>query len=75
MTISNSTREKHTNQNGKEVKPTIERKYEYETVVDHLSILIPSENFSVVNEGVYRSAHPSPQNFSFLKKLKLKSIM
>ncbi|KAJ3003621.1 UNVERIFIED_CONTAM: hypothetical protein HDU68_005615 [Siphonaria sp. JEL0065] len=33
------------------------------------------ENFSLVVKGVYRSAFPKKKNFSFLKRLKLKSIL
>ncbi|ORY48740.1 hypothetical protein BCR33DRAFT_714459 [Rhizoclosmatium globosum] len=38
-------------------------------------ILNPMENFSLVVKGVYRSAFPKKKNFSFLKRLKLKSIL
>eukprot|EP00128_Syssomonas_multiformis_P011185 Colp12_sorted_trinity150504_noHs@23074 len=37
--------------------------------------LIPSENFAMVNKGVYRSGFPKKKNFPFLKKLGLKSIL
>ncbi|KAJ3129804.1 tyrosine-protein phosphatase siw14 [Physocladia obscura] len=37
--------------------------------------LYPMENFSLVVNGVYRSAFPKKKNFSFLKRLKLKSIL
>lgn len=33
------------------------------------------ENFSMVVSGVYRSSFPRPENFAFLKKLNLKSIL
>lgn len=33
------------------------------------------ENFSMVIGDVYRSSFPRPENFEFLKKLKLKSIL
>lgn len=33
------------------------------------------ENFSMVVTGVYRSSFPRPENFAFLEKLKLKSIL
>ena len=35
----------------------------------------PCENFSLVAAGVYRSAFPKKKNFTFLKRLKLKSIL
>ncbi|KAI9297240.1 protein-tyrosine phosphatase [Neoconidiobolus thromboides FSU 785] len=38
-------------------------------------ILVPPLNFAMVAPGVYRSGHPNPKNFEFLKKLKLKTIM
>lgn len=37
--------------------------------------ITPPENFSTVANNIYRSSFPQPQNFSFLKKLKLKSIL
>lgn len=37
--------------------------------------LTPPENFAPVINNIYRSSFPQPQNFSFLKKLKLKSIL
>ncbi|KAL1918092.1 uncharacterized protein VTP21DRAFT_3358 [Calcarisporiella thermophila] len=37
--------------------------------------LIPPENFSMVSPYVYRSSMPKKKNFSFLKKLGLKSIL
>ncbi|KAJ3314721.1 Intraflagellar transport protein 80 [Boothiomyces sp. JEL0838] len=37
--------------------------------------LSPCENFNLITPGVYRSAFPKKKNFSFLKKLKLKSIL
>lgn len=33
------------------------------------------ENFALVTPGIYRSAFPKKRNLSFLKKLKLKSIL
>lgn len=38
-------------------------------------ILIPPTNFSMVEEGLYRSGFPEPSNFGFLETLNLKSIM
>lgn len=37
--------------------------------------LTPPENFAPVINKIYRSSFPQPNNFSFLKKLKLKSIL
>ncbi|OZJ01672.1 hypothetical protein BZG36_05429 [Bifiguratus adelaidae] len=37
--------------------------------------LIPPENFSMVSKHVYRSSFPKKKNFSFLKKLGLKSVL
>jgi tyrosine-protein phosphatase SIW14 len=37
--------------------------------------LVPPENFTQVCKGVFRSSFPKRKNFSFLKKLKLKSIL
>jgi tyrosine-protein phosphatase SIW14 len=37
--------------------------------------LVPPLNFAMVATGVYRSGHPNKQNFSFLRKLGLKTIM
>ncbi len=35
----------------------------------------PTENFSLVANGIYRSAFPKKKNFKFLNKLGLKSIL
>jgi len=37
--------------------------------------LFPPANFATVEAGLYRSSFPSTKNFSFLKKLKLKTIL
>jgi tyrosine-protein phosphatase SIW14 len=37
--------------------------------------LIPTENFAMVAKGIYRSSFPKRKNFSFLKKLGLKSVL
>ncbi|CAG8473099.1 6679_t:CDS:2 [Paraglomus occultum] len=39
------------------------------------TVLVPPLNFAIVSPGVYRSGHPNRQNFPFLKKLGLKTIM
>ena len=37
--------------------------------------VVPPLNFDMVAPGVYRSGHPNERNFSFLKRLNLKSII
>jgi tyrosine-protein phosphatase SIW14 len=37
--------------------------------------LVPPLNFAMIASGVYRSGHPNKQNFAFLRKLGLKTIM
>lgn len=37
--------------------------------------LTPPENFALVINNIYRSSFPQPQNFPFLQRLKLKSIL
>lgn len=37
--------------------------------------LIPPENFAPVINNIYRSSFPHPNNFTFLRKLKLKSVL
>lgn len=37
--------------------------------------IFPCENFAMVTPGIYRSAFPKKRNFSFLKRLGLKSIL
>lgn len=39
------------------------------------TMLTPPENFSCIINKLYRSSFPHPNNFAFLKKLKLKSIL
>ncbi|KAJ5076884.1 tyrosine-protein phosphatase oca6-related [Anaeramoeba ignava] len=38
-------------------------------------LLIPPFRFAIVEEGVYRGAYPTPNNFRFLKRLRLKTIL
>lgn len=38
-------------------------------------VLVPPLNFSMVEEGIYRSGFPQPANFGFLQTLNLRSIM
>ncbi|KAL9249616.1 Tyrosine-protein phosphatase DSP3-like protein [Drosera capensis] len=38
-------------------------------------VLVPPMNFAVVEEGVYRSGFPKPENFGFIKTLNLNSII
>ncbi|KAJ3224341.1 hypothetical protein HK099_008585 [Clydaea vesicula] len=42
---------------------------------ENVEELNPMENFTMVANGIYRSAFPKKKNFSFLKKLGLKSIL
>ncbi|RKP07320.1 protein-tyrosine phosphatase-like protein [Thamnocephalis sphaerospora] len=42
---------------------------------DHNQPLVPPLNFALVEAGIYRSGHPNPKNYRFLKKLGLKSIL
>ena len=37
--------------------------------------LFPMENFTLVQEGVYRSSFPKKKNFPFIQKLRLKSVL
>lgn len=39
------------------------------------SKVIPPLNFAVVDKGIYRSGHPIPKNFAFVKQLGLKSVL
>ncbi|CDK28048.1 unnamed protein product [Kuraishia capsulata CBS 1993] len=36
---------------------------------------VPPINFAIVEDGIYRSGHPQPNNFQFLSTLKLKTII
>lgn len=38
-------------------------------------VLVPPTNFSMVEEGLYRSGFPEPSNFPFLETLNLKSVI
>lgn len=37
--------------------------------------IVPPENFSLVSPGIYRSGFPKSRNFTFLKQLKIKSVL
>ena len=43
--------------------------------IDDNRELLPPENFSMVESGVYRSSFPRTKNIEFLKTLKLKSVL
>ena len=38
-------------------------------------VVVPPINFSLVAPGIYRSGHPNKKNLSFLRRLRLKSVM
>ncbi|PON64700.1 Protein-tyrosine phosphatase SIW14-like [Parasponia andersonii] len=38
-------------------------------------VLVPPSNFSMVEDGIYRSGFPQPSNFRFLQTLNLRSII
>ncbi|XP_044498570.1 tyrosine-protein phosphatase DSP3-like [Mangifera indica] len=38
-------------------------------------VLVPPTNFSMVEDAIYRSGFPRPENFGFLKTLNLRSII
>ncbi|KAG7575748.1 Protein-tyrosine phosphatase-like [Arabidopsis thaliana x Arabidopsis arenosa] len=43
---------------------------------DHEAVVLASpSNFSMVEDGIYRSGFPRPENFSFLKTLNLRAII
>ncbi|PRQ41536.1 putative protein-tyrosine-phosphatase [Rosa chinensis] len=42
---------------------------------DHDDVLEPPINFSMVEDGIFRSGFPHPANFPFLKSLNLRSII
>ncbi|EGW34001.1 uncharacterized protein SPAPADRAFT_59413 [Spathaspora passalidarum NRRL Y-27907] len=48
---------------------------EYEKTMDMDQPLTPPENFAPIINTIYRSSFPQPNNFSFIKTLKLKSIL
>lgn len=52
----------------------IEQDKQYDFDVDDQP-LTPPENFALVIGSIYRSSFPQPANFSFLKQLKLKSVL
>ncbi|KAG8641585.1 tyrosine-protein phosphatase DSP3 isoform X2 [Manihot esculenta] len=49
------------------------RESDYEDKND--GVLLPPANFSMVEDGIFRSAFPQPHNFPFLKSLNLRSII
>ncbi|KAK8488299.1 hypothetical protein V6N13_042719 [Hibiscus sabdariffa] len=46
-----------------------------EAEVSHDVVLEPPPNFSMVEQGIYRSSFPRPCNFAFLETLNLRSII
>lgn len=48
---------------------------DYDDGVTGLRLLIPPFNFSMVDDGVYRSGYPQKNNLPFLQTLKLRSIV
>ena len=48
--------------------------YDNDNDEEHLE-LFPPDNFTLVQEGIYRSSFPKKKNFEFLKRLNLKSVL
>lgn len=67
----NSNTSNHVDEDGNEC----ETKDAEEEEFDPRGKLVPPLNFAIVQPGIYRSGFPNPRNFSFLKTLKLKSII
>ena len=44
-------------------------------VEENDGVLVPPANFSLVEDGIFRSGFPEPSNFGFLETLNLRSIM
>ncbi|KAH9606753.1 hypothetical protein KSS87_009536 [Heliosperma pusillum] len=59
----------------KDCKINGEKKEKVEIVKQNDDVLIPPTNFSMVEEGLYRSGFPESSNFPFLETLNLKSII
>ncbi|CAO2832577.1 unnamed protein product [Amaranthus hypochondriacus] len=53
----------------------LQKKEKKEELKEEDDVLIPPSNFSMVEEGLYRSGFPEPSNFGFLETLNLKSII
>lgn len=53
----------------------LQQEYEHDSNNRELQPLTPPENFAPVINQIYRSSFPQPNNFTFLKKLKLRSIL
>ncbi|EDK45265.1 hypothetical protein LELG_03444 [Lodderomyces elongisporus NRRL YB-4239] len=54
---------------------TITNTQQFQFDIDEDEPLTPPENFALVINAIYRSSFPQPTNFSFLKLLKLKSVL
>lgn len=39
------------------------------------TVVVPPINFALVAPGIYRSGHPNKKNFSFLRRLGLKTVV
>ncbi len=39
------------------------------------TVIVPPINFAMVSKGIYRSGYPTKKNFSFLKRLGLKTVL
>lgn len=59
----------------KDGESTLNNIVQYGNTDGNIELLTPPENFAPVINRIYRSSFPQPQNFTFLKKLKLKSIL
>ncbi|KAG5420598.1 SIW14 [Candida metapsilosis] len=66
--------EKQKQHNKASEKDAVAQDSQYGSDVDD-EPLTPPENFSLVIGSIYRSSFPQPANFSFLKQLKLKSVL
>ncbi|KAK6456395.1 tyrosine phosphatase family-domain-containing protein [Scheffersomyces xylosifermentans] len=53
----------------------LQKEYEESKKFNSQQPLTPPENFAPIIRTIYRSSFPQPNNFTFLKKLKLKSVL
>lgn len=53
----------------------LQKEYESNLKFHILQPLTPPENFAPIINKIYRSSFPQPNNFTFLRKLKLKSVL
>ncbi|XP_019455866.1 PREDICTED: probable tyrosine-protein phosphatase At1g05000 isoform X1 [Lupinus angustifolius] len=75
LQVKHHKQHNHHNQDTPMCQKKIQIQDEKKVIVEGDDFLVPPLNFAMVDNGIYRSGFPKPDNFSFLQTLRLRSII